>query len=269
MIWALQVHHIDSAVVMLVDILAAGPAPICSPLPLAVPMAALDPDAGLTRGGGGHDAAAQDMNPGAQSNGAATPEAEAVQEAASPELPVSTVGATATPATPALAAVADASPAALQLHYPAWLVDGAVGLVYQLQLDLGAVAQSQSDFLRLLAFLQRRRPSGVPRRDPAGLTLRVLRGLMADKTPLALLRGAFDVVNAYGGQAAAKVQPARPGGGGSTSAGQQGQGVGTAGPAASHASEAAQQGRHLVTPQASCAQWSACVRVREAVTCQR
>ncbi|KAL4859773.1 Arabinosyltransferase RRA3 [Chlorella vulgaris] len=241
----LLVHHIDSAVVMLVDILAAGPAPICSPLPLAVPMAAADPNAGLTRGGGGHDAAAQDVDPGAQSNGAVTPEAEAVQDVASPELPVSTVGATATPATPALAAVADTSPAALQLHYPAWLVDGAVGLVYRLQLDLGAVAQSQSDFLRLLAFLQRRRPSGVPRRDPAGLTLRVLRGLMADKTPLALLRGAFDVVNAYGGQAAAKVQPARPGSGGSTSAGQQGQGVGAAGPTASPASEAAQQGRHL------------------------
>ncbi|EFN57382.1 hypothetical protein CHLNCDRAFT_142780 [Chlorella variabilis] len=200
----LLVHHIDSAVVMLVDIMEAGPAPVSSPLPLAVPLArgGADPEPGAG------EAAAAGAGADAGRSGEDGQEAAAEQDAAAgeaPELPVSTGGGGEVPAGASGAAAAPA----LQLHYPAWLVDGGAGLVYRLQLDLRAVADSQSDYLRLLAFLQRRRPSGVPRRDPAGITLRVLRGLMQDEAQLPLLRSAFDVVNAYGGEGARAQQGGR------------------------------------------------------------
>ncbi|KAL4448111.1 hypothetical protein ABPG75_005330 [Micractinium tetrahymenae] len=181
----LLVHHIDSAVVMLVDIMAPGAAPISSPLPLAVPL-----------GDHGHGEAAHG--------------------------PVAARGSSPAPnaGPPGAAAVLLPPPgtSALQLHYPCWLVDGGAGLVFRLQLDLRAVADSLSEHTRLLAFLQRRQPSTVPARDAAGITLRVLRGLMREEAPLPELRAAFDVVNGFAAEAAAAADAPGSGHGSSSSA---------------------------------------------------
>ncbi|PRW59246.1 colon cancer-associated Mic1 [Chlorella sorokiniana] len=100
-------------------------------------------------------------------------------------------------------AAAAAPAAAYALHFPWWLVDTAGGIVYRLQLDLRAIADSQSDFCRLLAFLQRRRAAAAPRRDAAAISLRALRTMAAEEPPLRALRQAFDIVNscAVGGNA--------------------------------------------------------------------
>lgn len=195
----LQVHHIDSAVVMLVDILAAGIAPISSPLPLAVPLAetaALEDGPEQVSGrppSGGGEAAVVWAGDRAAAREPAAPRSDHQQDAA-PPLPLSTSSGQP----PAAAARTGPGAAAYALHYPAWLVDGAAGLVYRLQLDLRAIAESQSsDCPRLLAFLQRRRASPAPRRDATGITLRVLRGLMQDEAPMPLLRRCFDVVNSF------------------------------------------------------------------------
>lgn len=165
----LQVHHIDSAVVMLIDIMAPGATPISSPLPLAVPL-------------------------GEPANG------EAVLGPAGAH---SSLGADAPSAEAAAVLLPPPGASALQLHYPCWLVDGAGGLVYRLQLDLRAIADSTSEHTCLLAFLQRRRPSTVAGRDAAGITLRALRGLVQGEAPLPELRAAFDVVNGFAAEAAA------------------------------------------------------------------
>ena len=188
----LQVHHIDSAVVMLVDILAPGPAPISSPLPLAVPLAAVEhghEHEQLPEGAAGGSSGGDQAVPGTAAAAARSP----MQAGGAPPSERVRAGASQQLAGAAVAAAA----AALQRHYPSWLVDGAAGVVYRLQLDLAAIADCQSDYPRLLAFLQRRRPAAAPRRDAAGITLRVLRLIMQDEAPLALLRTAFDVVNLF------------------------------------------------------------------------
>lgn len=172
----LQVHHIDTAVVMLIDILAGDAAPVSSPLPLAVPLP--EEHEQHARGAGGLEVdALRGAAPGAQASADAAAEpAGGGQE----QLQLAVAG-----------------PSALQLHYPNFLVDQHGGVVYRLQLDLRAIADSQSDHPRLLAFLQRRAASGAAARDAAGITLRVLRGLMHDQAPLRDLRTAFEVVNSF------------------------------------------------------------------------
>lgn len=155
--------------------MAPGAAPISSPLPLAVPL-----------GEPGHGEEA--LGPAGTHAGT------------SPAVP-------AAPAAPAAVLLPPPGTSALQLHYPCWLVDGAGGLVYRLQLDLRAIADSTSEHTRLLAFLQRRRPSAAAARDAAGITLRVLRGLMREEAPLPELRAAFDVVNGFAAEAAAAEAP--------------------------------------------------------------
>jgi hypothetical protein len=220
-----QVHHIGSAVVMLVDIMAAGPAPLCSPLPLAL----------TTHPTQEHGLARRSPSQAAEQLAAGP---EAAPQAAEPPVPLGGGGG------------GGGGAPALQLHPLSWLVDGSSGVVYRLQLDLRSVADSQSDCLRLLAFLQRRRPSAAPRRDPAGITLRVLRGLLQDEAPLSLLRGAFDVVNSHGGGGAAASRRA-----GGVPRGVAGGGV-TPPPASSP--EPAEQPRLEVTPQASSSCAPAC-----------
>lgn len=207
---ALQVHHIDSAVCMLIDIMHGSGSPISSPLPLAVPLGhdPIHSPGGPTvpscpehsaAGGAMASATGAPGTAGAASPAAAQVEQEA-PDAAAPELPVSTRGSLLTAGAEAAAA---APAAAYALHFPCWLVDTAAGIVYRLQLDLRAIADSQSDYCRLLAFLQRRRASPAPRRDAAAITLRVLRTMAAEEPPLRLLRQAFDTVHSFaaGGQA--------------------------------------------------------------------
>ena len=243
-----QVHHIDTAVVMLVDIMAPGAAPISSPLPLAVALpdaapAVGQPDSGPSEAPG---TAGQE----------ASPARHVAPEPAARQLPVSTSGGRTPAALPAAPAVAYA------LHYPAWLVDGSAGLVYRLQLDLRAVADSQaSDAPRLLAFLQRRRASGAARRDAAGITLRVLRGLVQDEAPLPLLRSCFDIVNSFAEAAARPQQPDSGAASGASSAASSGRasplpaGVRPASPSPALVAAAHQQ-QPVVTPEVR-ARWLA------------
>ena len=180
---------------MLIDILAPGPAPLSSPLPLAVPLAAVEH--------GAEQPAQHSDNASSSVGGEAGPAPDALPASGGMQPPDAAMGLELPGA--ALAAAAAAS--ALQLHYPSWLVDGAAGVVYRLQLDLAAVADCcQSDYPRLLAFLQRRRPAAAPRRDAAGITLRVLRLIMQDEAPLGLLRTAFDVVNSFAGEGVPALQ---------------------------------------------------------------
>lgn len=196
---------------MLLDIMDGSGSPVSSPLPLAVPLphdpvstpaGGTEPAAGAepaANGSGFASDAAQADTAGATSPAAAHAE-RGMRDAAAPELLVSTRGGQL----PAGADAAAAAPAATYaLHFPWWLVDTAAGIVYRLQLDLRAIADSQSDYCRLLAFLQRRRASAAPRRDAAAITLRALRTMAAEEPPLGLLRQAFDTVNscAAGGHA--------------------------------------------------------------------
>lgn len=188
---------------MLVDILAPGAAPISSPLPLAVPLAHDEELAGaadLLPPGSPRGRSAEAGSSGRNAPAAA---AQAHQAQGAPELPVSTGSSQPEEPEGAGAAVLAGGPAAggYALHYPAWLVDGAAGLVYRLQLDLQAIAACQSDACALLAFLQRRRPCAAPRRDAVGISLRVLSGLAQEEAPLGLLRQAFEVVNSVHGAA--------------------------------------------------------------------
>ena len=212
----LQVHHIDSAVCMLLDIMDGSGSPMSSPLPLAVPLAhdAVPTSAGRTEAwagakptaGGSGMASSAPAAEAADAAGpaAAQPEREA-PDAAAPELPVSTHGSQLT-----ADAQAEAAPpaAAYALHFPCWLVVTASGVVYRLQLDLRAIADSLSDYCRLLAFLQRRCASAAPRRDAAAITLRALRTMASEEPPLRLLRQAFDIVNGFaaGGHASQQRQ---------------------------------------------------------------
>ena len=248
----LQVHHIDSAVVMLVDILAPGPVPISSPLPLAVPLAAVEHGLGLE-----HQQLPERPARGSCCGDQAVPDPAAAaarsptQAGGAPPSELVLAGDGQQLAGAAVAAAASA----LQLHYPSWLVDGAAGVVYRLQLDLAAIADCQSDYTRLLAFLQRRRPAAAPRRDAAGITLRVLRVIMQDEAPLGLLRSAFDVVNLFAeDKVAASQQHSGTPGLGTPQRRQAPAGVRSASPSPSPAATSHQQNhqpRPIVTPQAS------------------
>ena len=234
----LLVHHLDTHIVLLLDIQAGTSAPpICSPLPLALP--ALPP--GLAGGpqhppqqqqreqwqqehdGDAQRGRQQQQRGGGRAGGAGADGSRTPRAA----LPVSSdAGPIASPQPSFMEAAAGAAhgghghwqareqPAAggssaggaatvggapsplLLLHYPDWLVDAGSGTIYRLRLDLQAIADSCSDWPRLLAFLLRRMPSGAPRRDPHSIALRALRGLVAEQAPLAVLRSAFDPVNA-------------------------------------------------------------------------
>eukprot|EP00887_Chlorella_sp_A99_P004606 scaffold4.g4606.t1 len=247
----LLIHHLDSHVVLLLDI-AEGPAaaPICSPLPLAVH--APPPEHLHYQQLQQHEQQLQAAQAGAPRGGQRQAPAPArIAQDGSGRLPVSSGAALlGSPSEPLPAAPPCAEgaawqdgaapppapppgpPSQLQLHYPDWLIDAGSGAVFRLNLDLQAIADSCSDApARLLAFLQRRRPSAAPRRDPHSISLRVLRGLVADRAPLADVRAAFDAVNAAYADALAAAGADAAGGADAGSATGTGSGAGMLSPA--------------------------------------
>jgi hypothetical protein len=104
-------------------------------------------------------------------------------------------------------------------HLPNWALDQRHSALYQLQLDLAAVAESCSDGPLLVGFLQRRSAAGAPAlaaATPRALVLAALKLALQDRLPMAMVRPIFDLVNAAhaeglraaaGGPDAAAAQP--------------------------------------------------------------
>jgi hypothetical protein len=83
-------------------------------------------------------------------------------------------------------------------YLPSWALDLQHSALYQLQLDLRAVAESCSDGPLLVGFLQRRRPAAAPAlaATPKSLVLATVKLALQDRLPMATVRSTFDLVNA-------------------------------------------------------------------------
>jgi hypothetical protein len=184
---ALLVHDLQAGRVAVVDVAAGGGggggaaglrcAPMADPRPLGVSDdgAAFADGASTGESVGGQG---EGEGQGGRSAAAASPGAEEA----------------------ARAGAGGADGARFQQHAPDWLLDVALGRVLRLRLDLSAIAADTiaadvaGGAAGVLAFLQRRRASAAPRRDPRRATLAVLRRLAARRAPPGELRPALDAV---------------------------------------------------------------------------
>eukprot|EP00873_Tetraselmis_striata_P041404 jgi/Tetstr1/461668/TSEL_006768.t1 len=158
----LLVHHLETGVVLIVDVGQGGRhlTPIAGPLPLALHMPP-----------GWEGAAGEGSSSGSDGNGG---------------------GSTIAGMLPAYEVYA----AGWQFHSPSIAIDLHNGLLWRLEVFLEGVAATCSAWPQLAAFLQRRRPSLHPLSPPKPLVLGILASLLQEREPMAVLSAVYDALNA-------------------------------------------------------------------------